>query len=193
MAAVPGGPFAPVIAALAGMDIATNASVQAALAPLVARIDALPTLAQTNASVQAAITPLAAQINALPRLRRSTRPLPPQLPPRLRSTMRLPLPLLQRQPRRPLLRRARATRTTATASPTLWCRARTARRRRTGRPPAWTAPQRLVSVSCNPATLARDAAVLVSAGYRCSAAGVVNMFAHTAHVESIAVFDRSAL
>ncbi|MBV8621148.1 MAG: 23S rRNA (uracil(1939)-C(5))-methyltransferase RlmD [Curvibacter sp.] len=58
-------------------------------------------------------------------------------------------------------------------------------------PQGWTPPQRIVYVSCNPATLARDAGLLVhQAGYRCSAAGAVNMFPHTAHVESMAVFDR---
>lgn len=56
----------------------------------------------------------------------------------------------------------------------------------------WTPPQRIVYVSCNPATLARDAGLLVHlAGYRCAAAGMVNMFPHTAHVESMAVFERT--
>ncbi len=53
-------------------------------------------------------------------------------------------------------------------------------------------PDRIVYVSCNPATLARDAGLLVhQAGYRCAAAGAINMFPHTAHVESMAVFERS--
>ena len=57
----------------------------------------------------------------------------------------------------------------------------------------WTPPSRIVYVSCNPATLARDAGLLVHhAGYRCVAAGAVNMFPHTAHVESMAVFERQA-
>jgi 23S rRNA (uracil1939-C5)-methyltransferase len=58
----------------------------------------------------------------------------------------------------------------------------------------WAPPRRIVYVSCNPATLARDAGLMVhQAGYRCTQAGMVNMFPHTAHVESMAVFERELM
>jgi 23S rRNA (uracil1939-C5)-methyltransferase len=51
-------------------------------------------------------------------------------------------------------------------------------------------PKRIVYVACSPSTLARDAGLLVQeGGYTLTYAGVVNMFPHTAHVESMAVFD----
>ncbi|MGB5720022.1 MAG: 23S rRNA (uracil(1939)-C(5))-methyltransferase RlmD [Woeseiaceae bacterium] len=53
-------------------------------------------------------------------------------------------------------------------------------------------PQRIVYVSCHPGTLARDAGTLVhEQGYRLEAAGIIDMFPHTAHVESVGIFTRS--
>ena len=51
--------------------------------------------------------------------------------------------------------------------------------------------ERIVYVSCNPITFAKDIGVLVKKGFELKVAGVVNMFPHTTHVESLALLSRT--
>ena len=53
------------------------------------------------------------------------------------------------------------------------------------------APKRIIYISCHPAALARDAAVLLAAGYRMHSLAVVDMFPHTGHTEAVLVLDRA--